>query len=80
LAASIFRGVSIWFQKRLCRLLCGQKVERCLNDFYSLWREAVESGLFDVMAHPDYFRRAISQMGIPLPTFMNMGDKSNRSY
>jgi len=34
----------------------GRPLEEALDSYYTGWREAVESGLFDVMAHPDYFR------------------------
>jgi histidinol-phosphatase (PHP family) len=35
----------------------GKRLEDALDTYFSSWRQAVESGLFDVMAHPDYFRR-----------------------
>ena len=29
------------------------------DEYYTIWRRAIESGLFDVMAHPDYWRKYI---------------------
>lgn len=36
------------------------------DEYYSVWRKAVESQLFDVMAHPDYFRKYIHLFREPL--------------
>ncbi len=35
----------------------GKRLEDAIDTYFRSWRQAVESGLFDVMAHPDYFRR-----------------------
>ena len=32
-------------------------LQEAVDTYYEGWREAIETGLFDVMAHPDYFRR-----------------------
>jgi len=67
------RGFNMGSRKGFADFSADRKLEDALNDFYSLWREAIESRLFDVMAHPDYFRRAICQMETPLPTFEEYG-------
>ena len=35
----------------------GRRLSEATSEYFDLWRRAVESGLFDVMAHPDYWRR-----------------------
>jgi len=35
----------------------GRSLKEAASDYFNLWRKAVESGLFDSMAHPDYWRR-----------------------
>ncbi len=35
--------------------------------YYHHWRKAIETGLFDVMAHPDYFRRSFHSSSLRLP-------------
>lgn len=35
----------------------GRSLLEATSEYFSFWRRAVESGLFDVMAHPDYWRR-----------------------
>jgi histidinol-phosphatase (PHP family) len=44
-------------RKGLKAFLVAKKVEEALTTYYDCWREAIESGLFDVMAHPDYYRK-----------------------
>lgn len=35
----------------------GRSLKEATSEYYELWCRAVESGLYDVMAHPDYWRR-----------------------
>ncbi len=35
----------------------GRKLVESTQDYYSLYKDAVETGLFDMMSHPDYWRR-----------------------
>ena len=35
----------------------GRSLNEATSEYFGLWRRAIESGLFDVMAHPDYWRR-----------------------
>jgi histidinol-phosphatase (PHP family) len=37
----------------------GRPLEEALDVYFTGFREAIESGLFDAMAHPDYFRKHI---------------------
>ncbi len=52
----------------------GKKIKDVLDGYYSLWKDAVESGLFDIMAHPDYFRRSFAKGGIVVPKFEEYGN------
>ena len=69
------RGFNMGSKEGFAGFSANRKMEDVLSDFYCLWIEAVESRLFDAMAHPDYFRRAICQSGLPLPTFEKYGTK-----
>ncbi len=51
------RGIDIGSRRQSPAFFLGKKVEDTLEIYYEEWRKAVESGLFDVMAHPDYFRK-----------------------
>ncbi len=51
------RGIDIGSRRQSPAFFLGKKVEDALEIYYEEWRKAVESGLFDVMAHPDYFRK-----------------------
>jgi histidinol-phosphatase (PHP family) len=35
----------------------GRNLEDAIDEYFSVWKEAIETGLFDVMAHPDYWRK-----------------------
>jgi len=35
----------------------GKPLGDAADEYFTVWREAVESGLFDAMAHPDYWRK-----------------------
>ena len=49
--------------------LKGRSILEGIDEYFHLWKKAIETGLFDVMAHPDYFRRAIYRMDVPFPSF-----------
>ncbi len=51
----------------------GRSVEEALGVYYGGWREAIESGLFDVMAHPDYFRKFLHLTRHLHPAFEEYG-------
>ncbi|MBS7619042.1 histidinol-phosphatase HisJ family protein [Candidatus Bathyarchaeota archaeon] len=54
------RGFDIGDRAGSVAFFGGRKIQECLETYYEGWREAVESGLFDVMAHPDYFRKYLN--------------------
>ncbi|KON30080.1 hypothetical protein AC482_04715, partial [miscellaneous Crenarchaeota group-15 archaeon DG-45] len=51
----------------------GRNLEEALNVYFGEWRRAVESGLFDVMAHADYFRKYLPLSRPDPPAFEEYG-------
>ena len=51
------RGIDIGSRRQSPTFFLGKRIEDALEVYYEEWRKAVESGLFDIMAHPDYFRK-----------------------
>jgi len=51
------RGIDIGSRRQSPNFFLGRSLEEALDVYFEEWRKAVESGLFDVMAHPDYFRK-----------------------
>jgi histidinol-phosphatase (PHP family) len=51
------RGVDIGSRRHSPTFFLGKRLEDALDIYYEDWGRAAESGLFDVMAHPDYFRK-----------------------
>lgn len=35
----------------------GRSVLEATSEYFSVWKDAIESGIFDVMSHPDYWKR-----------------------
>jgi len=53
------RGYDIGTRRGSVDFFGGRLLEDALDVYFTGFREAVESGLFDAMAHPDYFRKHI---------------------
>jgi len=51
------QGIDIGSRRGSAAFFTGRRIEEALNIYFDEWRRAVETGLFDVMAHPDYFRK-----------------------
>ena len=51
------RGVDIGSRRHSPAFFLGRPLMDALDIYYEDWGRAAESGLFDVMAHPDYFRK-----------------------
>jgi histidinol-phosphatase (PHP family) len=51
------RGVDIGSRRHSPAFFLGRPLVDALDIYYEDWGRAAESGLFDVMAHPDYFRK-----------------------
>jgi histidinol-phosphatase (PHP family) len=50
-------GVDIGSQTQAEGYFAGRPVKKAADEYYAVWKKAIESGLFDVMAHPDYWRK-----------------------
>ncbi len=50
-------GVDIGSQTQAEGFFAGRPIKRAADEYYKVWKRAIESGLFDVMAHPDYWRK-----------------------
>jgi histidinol-phosphatase (PHP family) len=44
-------------RKRSPGFFAGRQLVESTHDYYSLYKDAVETGMFDMMSHPDYWRR-----------------------
>jgi histidinol-phosphatase (PHP family) len=53
------RGYDIGTRQGSVDFFSGRPLEAALDVYFTGFREAVESGLFDAIAHPDYFRKHI---------------------
>ncbi|MGD2201110.1 MAG: histidinol-phosphatase [Candidatus Bathyarchaeota archaeon] len=51
------RGIDIGSKRHAPTFFLGKNLEEALDTYFYEWKKAIESGLFDVMAHPDYFRK-----------------------
>jgi len=67
------RGYDIGSRSGVVDFFSGKGIEEALDVYYEGWKEAVESGLFDVMAHPDYFRKYLHLTRHHLPAFEEYG-------
>jgi histidinol-phosphatase (PHP family) len=50
-------GVDIGSRIEAREFFEGRPLWDAADEYFTVWREAVESGLFDAMAHPDYWRK-----------------------
>lgn len=50
-------GVDIGSRVEAAGFFGGRPLAEAADEYFTVWGQAVESGLFDVMAHPDYWRK-----------------------
>jgi histidinol-phosphatase (PHP family) len=50
-------GVDIGSRRGACNFFTGRPLHEAADEYFTAWRIAAESGLFDVLAHPDYWRK-----------------------
>jgi histidinol-phosphatase (PHP family) len=50
-------GVDIGSRVEAAGFFSGRTLSEAADEYFTVWMRAVESGLFDVMAHPDYWRK-----------------------
>jgi histidinol-phosphatase (PHP family) len=73
-------GHDIGSRRGTISFFSGKKIDAALDDYYGVWGEAVESGLFDVMAHPDYFRKYIHLVYAESPVFEEYGSQIYKAF
>ena len=56
-------GVDIGSRRQAEGYFAGRSVSAGADEYYRIWKRAVESDLFDVMAHPDYWRKYLHLFG-----------------
>jgi histidinol-phosphatase (PHP family) len=62
-------GLSIASRGEATQFFSGRPLRESINEYLGVWNKAIESGLFDVMAHPDYFKKYLPALGYPILTF-----------
>jgi len=60
-------GVDIGSQTQAEGFFAGRPIKRAADEYYTVWKRAIETGLFDVMAHPDYWRKFLHFYGRTAP-------------
>jgi len=56
-------GVDIGSRTQAEGFFQGRTIRKAADEYYMMWKRAIESGLFDVMAHPDYWRKYLHFFG-----------------
>jgi histidinol-phosphatase (PHP family) len=62
-------GLSIANKTEATRFFTGRPLRESINEYLGVWNQGIESGLFDVMAHPDYFKKYLPALGFPVLRF-----------
>ncbi|MCX6648113.1 MAG: histidinol-phosphatase HisJ family protein [Candidatus Bathyarchaeota archaeon] len=60
-------GVDIGSQTQAEGYFADRPIKKAADEYYTVWKKAIESGLFDVMAHPDYWRKYLHFYGKTAP-------------
>lgn len=74
------RGIDIGSSNTLPQFFNGRPVEKSLNIYYEDWSKAAETGFFDVLAHPDYFRRYLHHSEIKNLTWEQYGSTVFKAF
>jgi histidinol-phosphatase (PHP family) len=53
-------GLNIALKTSSRRFFYSKKIPEAIDQYYRLWQQAIETEIFDVMSHPDYFRKTVS--------------------
>lgn len=56
-ATHYINGVDVGSSVEAGGFFMGRPLREAADEYYTVWRMAAESGLFDVLAHPDYWRK-----------------------
>ena len=66
-------GIDLGHPARAKEFFSSRPLSEGVDEYYRVWRQAVESGLFDVMAHPDYWKIFVHLFRNP-PMWSEFGD------
>jgi histidinol-phosphatase (PHP family) len=56
-------GVDIGSRSQAESYFANRSITEAADEYFRVWKRAIESGLFDVMAHPDYWRKYLHFFG-----------------
>jgi histidinol-phosphatase (PHP family) len=56
-------GVDIGSRSQAESFFANRSITEAADEYFRVWKRAIESGLFDVMAHPDYWRKYLHFFG-----------------
>lgn len=56
-------GVDIGSRTQAKDFFADRQIKQATDEYFNVWKRAIESGLFDVMAHPDYWRKYLHFYG-----------------
>jgi histidinol-phosphatase (PHP family) len=73
-------GLNVAEKDGSLKFFSGRPLSESIQEYLGVWNKAVESGLFDVMAHPDYFKKYLPQMGYPQLKFRDFGPTIYESF
>jgi histidinol-phosphatase (PHP family) len=66
-------GVDIGSRMDARNFFKGRPLHEAADEYFTVWRMAAESGLFDVLAHPDYWRKHLETVRSEPATFEDYG-------
>lgn len=66
-------GLDIGSRRQSPNFFLGRTISEASDEYYTEWKKAVESGLFDVIAHPDYWRKFIGLVYEPSVDWSDYG-------
>jgi len=56
-------GVDLGLRTGAEGYFANRSLKKAADEYYTIWKRAIESNLFDVMAHPDYWRKYLHYFG-----------------
>jgi len=73
-------GLSIATRDEAAMFFGGRPLRESIDEYLKVWNMAIESSLFDVMAHPDYFKKYLPALGYPELTFSDFTPRIYDSF
>jgi len=58
-------GLNVATKEDAFTYFSGKPLSESIQEYFGVWNQAIESGLFDVMAHPDYFKKSLPRWATP---------------